>query len=59
MLNLPPQSDSKDDAGSLRRGGAITGLPRWVYVSGIIVIVMVVLLAILHIEGGGLGGHTP
>ena len=59
MLNLPSRSDSQDDAGALRRGGSTTGLPRWVYVSGIIVIVMVVLLAILHIEGGGLGGHTP
>jgi hypothetical protein len=33
--------------------------PRWVKVSGIIAIVLILLLVILHLLGSGLGGHTP
>jgi len=39
--------------------GSTTGTPRWVYVFGIIAIVLVLLFVILHLTGGGLGGHTP
>ncbi len=37
---------------------AETGTPRWVKVSGLIAIV-VVLIVVLHLLGGGFGGHTP
>jgi hypothetical protein len=36
-----------------------TGTPRWVYVSGAIAIVLVLLFVILHLAGGGFKGHTP
>ncbi len=39
--------------------GPTTSTPRWVYVSGIIVIVLVLLFVIHHLTGGGLGGRTP
>ena len=39
--------------------GSTTGTPRWVKVSGIIAIVLILLFAILHLAGGGLRGHTP
>ena len=44
------------DVRSSRRPTA--GTPRWVSVIGIIVIVLVLLFVILHLLGGGLGGHA-
>jgi ABC-type transporter Mla subunit MlaD len=32
--------------------------PRWVYVFGIIALVIVLLFVVLHLTGHGLGGHT-
>jgi len=32
--------------------------PRWVYVFGIIAVVLVVLFVVLHLTGHGLGGHA-
>lgn len=50
-------TDSDDaDVRSNRRPTACT--PRWVSVLGIIVIVLVLLFVILHLLGGGLGGHA-
>ena len=43
-------------------GREYPGMPRWVKVSGIIAIVLVLLFVILHLTGnslGGPGGHTP
>jgi hypothetical protein len=37
-------------------------IPRWVKVSGIVVIVLVLLFVILHLTGNGMGGlhgHAP
>lgn len=34
-----------------------TGTPRWVYVFGIIALVLVLLFVGMHLTGGGLGGH--
>lgn len=53
MPDEPPSPDSHGDTGDDN-----TGTPRWVYVFGIIVIVLVLLFVILHLTGGGLGGHT-
>ena len=33
--------------------------PPWVKVFGVVVIVLVLLFVILHLTGGGFGGHTP
>ncbi|HZO32349.1 MAG TPA: hypothetical protein VFH48_40900 [Chloroflexota bacterium] len=38
---------------------ADTGTPRWVKVSGLIAVAVVLLFVILHLLGGGIGGHTP
>ena len=32
--------------------------PRWVYVFGIIALVLVLAFVILHLTGRGLGGHA-
>jgi hypothetical protein len=52
MADMPPYPNSNgapdDDPGT----------PRWVYVFGIIAIVLVLLFVILHLTGRGLGGHT-
>jgi hypothetical protein len=45
MAEMPPDREEE------------TGTPRWVNVSGIIFIVLVVLIVILHLTGRGLGGH--
>lgn len=35
------------------------GTPRWVYVFGASVLVLVLGVVILHLAGGGFGGHLP
>ncbi len=40
-----------------QRGRSSISTPRWTYLFGIIAIVLVLLFAILHLTGGGLGGH--
>jgi hypothetical protein len=52
MADLPPSRDSNGGTGD------DTGTPRWVYVFGIIAIVLVLLFVILHLTGGGLRGHV-
>jgi hypothetical protein len=47
MAGPPPYPDTGDD----------TGTPRWVRVFGIIGIIVVLLFVILHLTGGGVGGH--
>jgi hypothetical protein len=39
--------------------GSIPSTPRWVYVFGIIIVVLGLLFGILHLTGGGPGLHTP
>jgi hypothetical protein len=55
------QEDSEitDDIGVVRFRGSSTGTPRWVYASGIIVVVLAVLFVIKHLADGGLAGHMP
>jgi hypothetical protein len=64
MADLPPYSDQSQDT------GARPGMPRWVKVFGIIVIVLVLLFVIsllagvqhgpgMHAPSGDAGGHTP
>ncbi|MDB5214702.1 MAG: hypothetical protein JWO86_2629 [Myxococcaceae bacterium] len=36
-----------------------TKRPRWVNVLALLAIAFVVLFAILHLAGGGMGGHGP
>jgi len=51
------QCDTGDDTSVGLGRGSTTSTPRWVYVLGIIVVVLVLLFVILHLTGGGLGGH--
>jgi hypothetical protein len=61
MADLPHYPDSNSDTGDgtrerpNRRSPPST--PRWVKVSAIIVVVLVLLFVILHLTGGGFGGH--
>lgn len=54
LLSQRVYSDSGVEPGS----GSGTSGPRWVRVFGIITIVLLALFLILHLTGGGLGGHT-
>ncbi len=54
MADLPPSSDSNDQS-----NGDTGSTPRWVYVFGIIGIILVVAFVILHLTGNGLGNHAP
>jgi hypothetical protein len=49
MGEPPPYPDADREAGT----------PRWVKVFGIIAIVLVLVFVIVHLAGGGLGGHFP
>lgn len=51
-----PDTDDDSRAGSDR--GSPPSAPRWVKVSGIIAIILVLLFVILHLTGGGLGSHA-
>ena len=63
MADLSPYPDSSGNtgAGPHRGSSASTppSTPRWVKAFGIIAIVLVLLFVVLHLTGGGLGGHTP
>src|SRR5262245_11405683 len=52
MADLPPERDPSDDT------GVGPGIPRWVKVFGIIVIVLVLLVGIIMVTGIG-GPHGP
>ena len=56
--DTPPNPDTADDIGLASEREAPPGMPRWVKVSGIIVIVLVLLVVILLLTGVG-GDHGP
>ena len=60
MPDLPPSPNGATGAESGAESDAesITSTPRWVYVFGIIAIVLILLFVILHLSGRGLGGHA-
>ena len=49
----------EQDAGLGPGRRSTTSTPRWAGVFGVIVIVLILLFVILHLSGGGLGGHAP
>jgi hypothetical protein len=61
MADPLPYPDSNGDTGDdtpVRPDhGSPYSTPGWVKVFGIIVIVLVLLFVILHLTGGGFGGH--
>ena len=60
---MPPypdsNSDTRDDTGREPDRGSPPATPRWVYVFGIIAIILILLFVILHLTGGGFRGHMP
>jgi hypothetical protein len=59
LLAEPPTApDSNSNRVGVGHGpGSPPSTPRWVKVSGIIGIVLILLFVILHLAGLGLGGH--
>ncbi|HEY8678384.1 MAG TPA: hypothetical protein VIN39_07110 [Candidatus Dormibacteraeota bacterium] len=57
MADLPPYPDSKRDPDLGRGRGPTTSTPRWVYVFGVIAIVLVLLFVTLHLTGHSFRGH--
>ncbi len=55
MVETPPPSDNDDTGVGL---GLTTGTPRWVKVSGIIALVLVLLFVVVMLTGLG-GNHGP
>jgi hypothetical protein len=55
--DLPPYPDTGEDTGVGPDRGSTTKTPRWVYLSGIIVIVLVLLFVLRHLTGGGFVPH--
>lgn len=53
MIDMKPNSDAGDDSDDS------LGTPRWVYVFGIVAVVLIVLFVAKHLAGGGLGNHAP
>lgn len=45
--------------GSGPGGEPSTGMPRWVWISGISAIVLILLVVLMMFVGGGSGGHGP
>ena len=48
MADVPPVHDSNDED---------AGLPRWLYVLGIIVVILIVVFLAIHFIFGGPVGH--
>ncbi|MBI2872065.1 MAG: hypothetical protein HYY00_02610 [Chloroflexi bacterium] len=58
MVDPTPHPGTGDDTGVGPGCGSPPGMPRWVKVSGIIVIVLVLLFVVLQLTGLR-GGHGP
>ena len=56
MADPPPDPDTGDDTGVGPDREAITSTPRWVKVSGIIALVLVLLFVVIMLT---VGGHGP
>lgn len=60
MAELPQNDfDSPKDTDAGLDPGLATGTPRWVYVFALIALALILLFVIVHLAGGGLGGHAP
>lgn len=49
---------SHDSNGEEPGRGVPPSTPRWVYMFGIVALVLFLLIVILHLAGGGFRGHT-
>lgn len=58
MADLPDTHNPNNE----RDQDVAPSTPRWVYLFGIVALILVLLFVILHLTGGGMrmhGGHTP
>ncbi|MGW7331949.1 hypothetical protein ACWGIU_25835 [Streptomyces sp. NPDC054840] len=46
-------------AGSPDRHDDDEGAPRWVKVSAVVALALIVVFVVVHLAGGGMAGHTP
>jgi hypothetical protein len=58
MVDPPQQPDTRDKAGEVPGRAPASGMPRWVKVSGLIALVVVLLLVVMLLVGRP-GGHGP
>jgi hypothetical protein len=63
MADLPPnpssQPNTRDESRLRRDRQSLPGLPRWVKVSAIIAVLLVLAFVAVHLAGGGFRGHAP
>jgi hypothetical protein len=63
MADLPPDVETTGVNGDETRTrpdpGSPPSTPRWVKALGLAVLVLVLVFVILHLAGGGFGGHAP
>lgn len=59
MADPPPYPGARDDTGVRPDRGSTISTPRWVKLSGIIVVILALLVAGLMLFGDRLGGHGP
>jgi hypothetical protein len=60
MADPPRYPDTGDDTGVGPDRGPTTGTPRWVKVSGLIALIVILLFVIVMlVRGPGAGGHGP
>lgn len=59
MADLPPYPDANGDTNVKPDHESPPGTPRWVKVSGIIVIVLILAFVILRLTGHGPVNHGP
>ena len=57
MADSPTYADAGDDVPAPPSRGATGGMPRWVKLSGIVALVLILLVAGLMVFGGG--SHSP
>lgn len=61
MPDSPREPDAAHHADSGAEQRSIAGMPRWVKISSVAVLVLVVLVVVMLLVGGGggPGGHNP
>ena len=55
MADPSPYPETGDDTGAAPDPESTTGTPRWVYVFGVVALVVVLLFVVLLVAGGGHG----
>jgi len=60
MTERPDNTDARDkDSGRKPVRSPEPGTPRWVKAFMIAAVILIVVFALIHLAGGGMGSHTP